>query len=133
MTDKQIDEINTLLDTGKIQGLSIEHINFDPHPYMIGPKHLEYNDSMFLGESQISHMEKTHGPMCYNAPRGCQILYGDHTSIKSLFMQLQCNLGNEEAAKELFKIKPYLLENEIDGITFVDTPEKYRIEEVPIK
>lgn len=131
MSEEQIKDINILLDTQKIKALSIDNINHVPHPYMIGPKHLEYNDSMFLGDSQIRHMESEHGPMCYQEKTTCQILYEDHTSIKVVFMELQCNLENKEAGEELFKAKNYLEENDIEGITFVDTPERFRVKEVP--
>jgi len=42
-----------------------------PHSYCIGPAHLEYNDSIYLGKEQIIRMEKEHPKIvrCYICKR----------------------------------------------------------------
>lgn len=95
------------------------------HPYTIGPKHIQY--ASILNESAIESMEKVKGPSC--AHLGCNRYYHEHTSDKVMFLQLLRNLTNKEASEVLFALKTEFEAEKFTGFGFVDTPEKYRIEE----
>ena len=96
-------------------------INHDPHPYMIGSKHVAYASDHYNGMLGKEVCEKIG---C--AHPGCNLPYSAHTSIKSMFIQLNRNVDPEELQSDLVA----LLEdynNIIDGITFVDTEEQFRV------
>lgn len=108
---------------------SITHVNHKPHPYMIGPKHIEFaadNYNGMLTEAVIAAGEKKR---IYCAHPDCALPYDQHTSDKVLFLQLTRDLTNQEATEELMKVKPILEENKVDGVAFVETPEQFRITE----
>jgi hypothetical protein len=100
----------------------IMNVNHNPHPYTIGPKHIDY-------------ASKYHGGMigqeaCDNVPcavPNCRLSYDKHTSDKVLFLQLKRNATPDEAQPFFDSIKDTLLELKIDGVSFVETPEKFRI------
>lgn len=99
----------------------IHEVNHRPHPYTVGAKHVAYaadHNSGILSEEICMKIQCEHP--------GCHLPYDEHTSDKTLFLQLTRDTNNTEANEELLKIKPALLENKIDGVAFVDTEEKYR-------
>lgn len=121
----------------------ITNINYKPHPYCIWPKHLEYNDSMYLWEASIKSMEREHWPMCamytdwrwkrYNAYSSskwctmkCNLKYEEHTSDKVVALKLKCNCKNEDIQPLMKSMVSILEENKIDWFVFVDTDEKFR-------
>lgn len=110
---------------------SITSVNHDPHPFTIGGSLVTHAANFFsnmLGEAAIRDYEKKHGGVSCAHP-GCNISYTEHHSEKALFLQLKRNFTNKEATKLFVGIKPILIAEKIAGITFVETPEKYRIEE----
>ena len=121
---KQIYQEFNELCQGKIKALSIEAVNHTQgHPYTIGPRHIQKN--FILDDNEVRRLEKT-GVHCYKP--GCTASYDDHGYEYGLFIQLQCNLTNDEANDLLQPTPKQILEpNEIAGICFVDTPEKFRI------
>ena len=106
--------------------LSINTVNQKPHPYCITDKHLSRNSSMYLGVEQINDMEKKYGPMC--GVKGCNVLFEEHKGDRVVFLQLCRNMPNSEATELLRTCAGLLETNGIDGITFVETPEQYRIQ-----
>jgi hypothetical protein len=134
MDEKEIlAKANELLQ-GKIIAKSIHNVNHVlGHPYTIGPKHIIHafkHHGGSLGVSSIEEMEKA-GPSC--AHPGCRAYYHEHKSDRAMFLQLTCNLTNKETGDLLYPVRIQLLEPEkIDGLSFIETPEKYRIAE-PIK
>jgi len=120
---------------------SVDDINHKPHPYCITEKHLEYNDSMYLGDEQIKKMESTHGDMCGMYSNGketinkyrygytrCNVPYGEHTSDNVCFLQLKRNTTNAEANVILKQLVDDVGEKFVDGFAFVETEDKFRIE-----
>lgn len=102
--------------------LSIDNANFKPHQFMIGPKHVTHasdNCGGMLGEATLEAI-----PCAYP---GCKLFYKDHTSDRIAFLQLTQNLSNEKAKKILIRTLPFMREHKVDGFTFVETPEKFRI------
>jgi len=105
----------------------IDRINYKPHPFTIGGKHVTYAADNFggiLGEEAILSAEKK-GIYC--AHPHCKLPYKEHTLDKVCFLQLTRNLSQQEAQEKLKSVIEILKENKIDGFTFVDTPEKFRI------
>jgi hypothetical protein len=101
---------------------SITRVNHDPHPFMVGPQHVRHaseKHSGMLGEATLRAVPCAH-------PR-CNTDYDGHTSVNVLFLSLKKDVTNEEAAGLLEPLKDFLAENKIDGISFVETPEKFRI------
>lgn len=138
--EKLIYQVNNVLD--HFIASSVDSVNFKPHPYCITPQHLQYAN-MYLDKGTIKDAEK-HGVKCgmYHDPSNpskycnyhkkgfvrCSLSYEQHTNDKALFLKLKCHLSKKEAGKELLKIKPLLDQNNIDGIAFLETAEKFRID-----
>lgn len=93
---------------------SITNVNYKPHPYTIGPEHIKNSKSMYL--------EPDSAPC---AVQGCRLKYAEHTSDKVLFLSILKDLTKDEAQNVLKKLP--LEENKIDGVAFIETPEKFRI------
>ena len=127
MTEQEIiQEMQSRLG-GSFTVMSINTVNQDPHPYCITEKHISRNSGMYLGKEQIESMETKHGPMC--GVRNCNKYYGEHSKgDRVVFLQLRRNMSNSEATELLRTCSGLLETNGIDGITFVDTPEQYRIQ-----
>lgn len=108
----------------------IESCNYSPHPFTIGPKLVAYgsdHNSGFLDEQCILNFEKQKNTTACSFEK-CNTSYQDHKYDRVLFLQLKMNLKKEEAQNCLKGISDILENNEIDGICFVETEEKFRIE-----
>ena len=118
LTEAQItEELNKILEPGNAFTCeSVQHVNFKPHPYMIGPGHL-LEGHMYLGEAEIKEAEGA-GVHCYD--HGCRIPYDQHTSDFVAFLRLKHNVANAEAANQLMLVKPFAMEQKIDGFGFID-------------
>lgn len=57
----------------------------------------------------------------------CKKPYSEHESDRVVLLELRRDISNKEAADDLNKIKPLMEGNQIDGFTFMETPQKYRI------
>lgn len=104
-----------------LKAAGIHEVNHKPHPFTVGPKHVDYASKHNQGVLSEEICEKI---QC--AHKGCTIPYSEHTSDKTLFLQLKRDVTQEEANEELLKIKQTLLDNKVDGVAFADTEEKYR-------
>ena len=121
-----IDKVNEICKD-KIKALSIEGANYSQgHPYTIGPNHIQNN---VLTEYEIRRLEAlttTKRAHCYHP--GCTASYDEHTHEWGMFLQLLCNLTNDEANVLLKEVAAKVLEPyHIMGICFVESPEKFRI------
>ena len=123
--------------------LSIDNVNDKPHPYCITDKHIT-GKYCSLGKDTIIALEKAGTASCgmYVSPsedkyineykqgwKKCQVPFEEHTSDKVVFLQLKQNCTNDEASAELKEITSILEKNEIDGVSMVETPEKFRVTE----
>lgn len=121
--------------------LNINSVNHKPHPFCITEKHIERYTSI-SGESIRELEKKTGKSSCgmYVSSDGnqyanhsqpgwskCDKFYDEHTSNKVMFLQLKENISDAQAKEDLLKLENLMTENNIDGFTFVETPEKYRI------
>ena len=90
---------------------------------MLGPEHIAFCADNYGGRLGDACLADRRFPIC--AQLGCFLRYEEHKSNRVLFLSLVRNLSNEKV-KKILKDLP-LTENKIDGICFVETPEKYRI------
>lgn len=115
---------------GPLHGLfvvrGVRACNFEPHQFMIGPRYVEHacdHHGGMLGEETVNAVG------CYHpTPYGpCGRSAREHTHDTVLFLSLARALGNKEAADALFSIKEEMVKDKIDGVAFVETPEKFKI------
>ena len=124
-SDKVLAELQAIEQTA-FNIKQVEAVNFNPHPYTIGPRHLQYNDSMYLGKEQILQMEAKRGPMC--AHPKCRLPYKEHTCDWVAFISAAKNLTKEEAHKALLALKPVAESTGLSGFAFIRS--EYSIEGV---
>jgi hypothetical protein len=58
---------------------------------------------------------------------GCNLKFEQHISDKVAFLQLTGNLTQQQAHEKLQSVTDICTEYKIDGFTFVETPEQFRI------
>lgn len=101
-------------------------INHKPHRYVIGARHVTWasrNSGGMLSEAAIERAEKE-GVHCEYP--SCRVPFKDHTYVSACFLQLKRNCTKEEAQEALQAIVQ-ATSPELEGIVFVETPEKFRI------
>jgi hypothetical protein len=104
---------------------SVQCVNFNPHPFMIGTRHIKAaNENYRMGRIDKEVMEEVG---C--AHKGCNLPLSAHKYDKVLFLQLKRNVDATEINKWGKELISDLTDDKIDGITFVETDEKYRITE----
>jgi hypothetical protein len=94
--------------------------NYYPHQFRVGAKHQvaaeERNDGVMteeiLQEFPCEHLY-------------CDVAYEDHTSKKTLIMQLTRDATVQEVNVELIKIKAAMKEHDVVQCAFADTEEKF--------
>jgi hypothetical protein len=118
------DIIELLKDSGLVLG-QITNVNFKPHPYCIGDRHLKHSDGI-ISASSIENMEKYHKVKC--GVKGCNLKYAEHTNDRVAFLKVNdpkqvddiVNLTPAQAGllhSDVFKA--ILKEHDIDGIAFI--------------
>ena len=125
MSDKELKEKYEKIfkDDEVFSFKDLMNVNQQPHTFMIGPKHVTHaadNHGGMLGK------ETTNKIPC--AMKGCDLMYDDHTKgDKVLFLQLKRDATNDEANEIIQPLAEGLKADGIDGLTFIETEEKYRI------
>lgn len=102
--------------------IKVEHCNYDPHPFMIGPRHVAHaaeHHSGMLGEATLKAIpcvwkDDKYGP-------SCGLSYEHHSSDRALFVKVIRNCANKDAADALFAIKEMMVADRIDGVAFVES------------
>ena len=110
----------------------IQSVNHNPHPYCISEKHLEYNDSTYLGKDNILRMEKKHGPMCGMYTNGsdwtnrwksgykrCTLSYKEHTYNTVIFVKCFKEDWNRDLFKQIAKENETEINKIAEGFVFV--------------
>jgi len=105
----------------------ISHVNYKPHPFMLGPKHIEFSADKYSGILGDPCINDKNFPLCSNP--GCTLSYKEHTSDRVLFLSLTRDMTREEAQEVLMGIKPILEKENIDGVAFIETDQKFRIKD----
>jgi hypothetical protein len=103
---------------------SIQNVNYKPHPYTIGPTHVTYaadHCGGMLGKETLEKVPCAH--------LGCTLSYDEHISDKVMFVQLKRNTTGKEAGTFLMQMEEEILKDGIDGFSFVETPENFRLTE----
>ena len=100
----------------------VNDINYDPHPFIIGPNHVAHaadNHGVMLGEATLKAIP------C--SVKGCNLSYTEHKSDNVCFLQLQRDATNDECNIILKDLVDEVGEDFIDGFAFVETEKKYRV------
>ncbi len=127
-----------LKDSDIFEATNVSDINHKPHPYCLTEKHL--GKHTIIDRAAIIEAEKD-GAHCgiYTGPNGeiyngykrgytpCHVPYEDHTSDNVLFLKLKRDVKNDEAVAALKSMIKVLGDDFVDGFTFVETKEKFRI------
>jgi hypothetical protein len=95
--------------------LRVDTVNHKPDVFMVGPQHFPKDNSMFIKPEQA--------PCC-----SCKKDYNEHTYDTVLFLQLVRNVDKDEAQGILAGLVSMMEQDKIDGVVFVETVEKYRIQ-----
>jgi hypothetical protein len=94
---------------------SVTHVNFKPHPFMIGPKHVAYAAKChggMLGEATMRAV-----PCAW---KHCHTEFEGHTSERVLFVELTRSATNAEVRGVLTPELGKTMELEgIEGVAFV--------------
>lgn len=129
---KKLKRLQKKFGKSKQENFSIKDTIPIPHPYMITPKHLEFNDSMYLGKEQIDKMESKHGSLCGQRIKTgfhtetCNLKYEEHKQgllilcEKPMSDPKDKNKFNKELHSYLLEIKENLDLKKYDGFGFVD-------------
>lgn len=109
--------------------LSIDNVNYKPHPFCIGSEHIQQYS---LDTSKGCAMRvASNGKWSTNYKQGynrCGLSIEEHTCDTVAFLQLLRNGTNNEAQIILKELVDKLGENFVTGFSFVETEEKYRIQ-----
>lgn len=102
---------------------SITNVNHKPHPFTIGPKHIEHASRNYIGMLGDATCKAV--PCSY---KGCRVPYDQHTWDTVLFISLKRDMTNAEANEELKAVSVDMQDDGIDGFALVETEEKFRIQ-----
>ena len=110
-----------------IRILNVDHVNYDPHIFCLTPAHINHSQKYGgrISEECIIDAEKN-GIFC--GVDGCILPYSEHKSDCVAFVQLLRTCTKSDIEEILYKITVNLPDGFIDGFAFVDTPEKFSIE-----
>lgn len=95
--------------------------NYRPHPFTVGAKHqlaAEKENKGVMTEEILQRIPCEH---LY-----CDLSYEEHTSEKTLILQLTRDATEHEVNEELLKIKPSMKEHGVISLAFADTEEKFK-------
>ena len=118
--EQQVHDALQVQDVFKLK--SIDNVNHKPHPYMLGPRHVQHANENHYGGLGVETLKAV---QC--AQPNCKYTYEEHTSEEVCFLQLMKNSTNEEVGKVLKELVDTLGEAFVDGFAFVETKEKYRV------
>lgn len=114
-------------EDGKYIFDSITNVNFKPHPFTIGTRHVVHASDHFmgsLGNEAIEDLERLEGPSCayFDGKGRCRVPYAEHTSDRVAFLKVKSDKElkeNKDISKFLYACKQILIDEKIDGIGFV--------------
>jgi hypothetical protein len=107
--------------------LEVREVNFKPHPFCIGTAHVAYAADHCGGMLGREVMEKIPCKMGEGHGKVCNLPADQHSFDVVLLLQLIRNSTNDECSKVLKPLAPEMEADGIDGLTLVETPEKFRV------
>ena len=107
--------IKPLLEGSCLKLHSVTHVNYKPHPYMIGTPHLTKSSGIYLNIEEA----ESKGAKC--AHKNCNLSYKEHTSDRIGFVQTIKNCTNEDVQKALLPIVEEIGEKILDGLAFIES------------
>lgn len=101
---------------------SINSINFKPHPYTIGTRHIK-EAQKYGGILDKRTLKDVRCAVPY-----CNLSYEEHTSDRVAFIKLTRDCSNNEMTHWLQKlVDKWTTVEKVDGFIFVETIEGFRI------
>ena len=122
MNKKEVKSQISKLTEGIFSVYDITEINHNPHPYMVGPKHIQHASDNFGGLLD----ERTTDVVGCAHPH-CGMDYQSHTYDTVVALKLLKNLTNSEANDSLQSLLPIFEKEGIDGVIFIESKENFRI------
>ena len=102
--------------TGIFELHDVININFKPHPYMVGPRHVSHaadHHGGMLGDATLEAIPCAH--------RGCNLMYDQHVSDCVMALKLTRDATETEAQKALQSLVEQGMEGDgIDGFIFIE-------------
>jgi hypothetical protein len=95
--------------------------NHKPHHFTVGAKHQVAAEKENKGVMTEEILQRIPCEHLY-----CDLPYEEHTSEKTMVLQLTRDASTVEVNEELVKIKPTMEENNVKSVAFADTVEKYK-------
>lgn len=109
---------------------AVDACNFKPHPYTIGEEHVALASDKYggiLGGEVVEQLGCAHREK--GSYRKCGLSMEKHVHDTLLFLKLKRNANPREAGALVLTLKEAMEADQIDGVCFVDTPEKFRFVE----
>ena len=125
MSEKLRAKYQAILDpAGILKVHDVTTCNHNPHPFMLGPKHIGFCSDNYGGKLGDSCTNDPRFPTC--SSRGCQLSYQQHTSDHVCFLQAKKNCTLKEVEVELLLLKDHCEADGVDGFGFI--PSDFEIE-----
>lgn len=112
---------NILSEKNILRSRGFDEQNYKPHQFVVGAKHTiaaDKENNGILTEEILERIPCEH--------IGCNMKYEEHTSDKTLILQLTRDASSLEVNEELIKIKQSLVDYKIKSVAFADTEEGYK-------
>jgi hypothetical protein len=111
---KELKEKYEKLIGSPLEVLTVDHVNFKPHPFTIGSRHVTHAADHCggrIGDETIKAVPCAHP--------GCRLAYEDHTSDHVIFVKLIKNCKQDEVRECLKAVIEESKKDKIDGFAFV--------------
>ena len=110
----------------------VDNVNYRPHSFMIGSKHVAHAANYHsgrLGEATMNAIgcawqDKKYGPTC-------GMSYGEHTSDRVMFLSLIRDCSQQEVRNILKPLTAQIEGDKIDGVAFVKNSYNF-INDTPV-
>ncbi len=120
MSEKLRAKYQAILDpAGIFKVHDVTTCNHDPHPFMLGPKHISFASDHYGGRLGDACTTDPRFPTC--SSRGCQLKYSDHISDLVCFLQAKKNCTLKEVEVELLLLKDHCEADGVDGFGFIQS------------
>lgn len=102
-------------------------VNFEPHPFTVGIRCVAHaNNNGVLTKEVCDEVGCEY--IDPGTHRRCGLKFKDHTYDRVAFIKLKRNCSIAELQVWVNKLESTFDQEKIDGLTFIETPEKFRAE-----